>query len=73
MRHIYSDDGEALYQHKHPTYVEVVLWKDRHFAREPFLVRNPAEPTPWHLLTRESRESWRRQAVGHHIFSKEPT
>lgn len=68
-------NGEILYRYHHPPTLLVVEFSKRNFARaeDAFYVPNPANPTPWRFLTEKCRQSYERQAVGHHLFCKAET
>lgn len=63
-------DGQIVYEHYHPSHVEVVLASALPFATKAdvFLVPNPDSPTPWRHLTPLSQKSWERTAEGHHVI-----
>ena len=68
-------NGQILYEHHHPSHVLVIEFDKRRFATEgdAWLALNPKGHTPWRLLTKRCQESWEETAVGHWLFSKEPT
>lgn len=62
--------GQQLYEYKSPPMLRVVRFDQRHFATsaDAFLVPNERH-VPWNLITEQSRQSWERSAVHHHLFS----
>lgn len=64
--------GQLLYEHHHPTHIEVVRRGDV-FRTSLFLVPNPEHQVPWRLLTARCQEAYEKQACGHHLFSKAPS